>query len=249
MAMPYDLSSSYGDYCFEDHDIIVEMINDDPPELRTDVYERVGGDGSVLRSSHLGTRTITLNCRAFRDRWEDFDAVKDEISLLIASSGTRELTLRNHFGEHYVAKLVEYSEDERIGGTGIGAFTLTFTAYDPVRFGAIKSVAIPSGGAAGFLVTGNYPSDIVIKVTNAVGNSSGIWGVRFDDGDYLQVKLPTSSGTSIDIDSYTRTVKVAGNGSIVTLESNWPTLKTGEHTVTMSPGTGTATMTWQERNV
>jgi V/A-type H+-transporting ATPase subunit D len=51
----------------------------------------------------------------------------------------------------------------------------------------------------------------------------------------------------VDVDL--RTVKVAGNGTIVTLESNWPTLKTGEHTVTMSPGTGTATMTWQERNV
>jgi len=248
--MPYDISSSYGDYCFEERDIIVERIHDDPPELKVDVFDRVGGDGSVLRSAHLGERTITLECRAYRNRWREFDRVKDEMSQLLLKDGEQVLSLRNHFGEYYMARLVAFEESDRIGGTGIGQFTLTFTAYDPIRFGAKQRATVPSGGSVDIDVSGSYPATFTVSASLASRDSSTkLWGLRFDYGDFLYVSVPTTNSTSISLDSYTRLVRVSNQPSIVTLESNWPRLDAGRHTVDMTMGTGSATIEWQERNV
>lgn len=247
--MPYDISSSYGDYCFEDRDIIVERIHDDPPPLKIDSFERVGGDGSVLRSSYLGERTITLECRAYRTRWREFDRVKDEMCQLLLK-GEQVLSLRNHFGEYYLASLTAFAEDDRIGGTGIGQFTLTFTAYDPVRFGATQRATIPSGGSVNIDVSGSYPATISVNAPTASRDSSSkLWGLRFDSGDHIYTEIPTSGATSVRMDGYNRQVHVAGNPAIVTLDSNWPTLAAGRHVVEMAMGTGQATIEWQERNV
>jgi len=250
MNMPYDLSSSYGDYCFEERDIIVERIHDDLPELKADVFDRVGGDGSVLRSAHLGERKIVLECRAYRTRWREFDKVKDEMAQLLMLDGEHVLSLRNHFGEYYLARLVAFSEDDRIGGTGIGQFTLTFTAYDPIRFGSKQIATVPSGGSVDIDVSGSYPTTFTVNTNVATRDSTTqLWGLRFDDGDFLYVKIPTNGTTPVSMDSYTRQVSVANQPSIVTLESNWPFLKAGTHTVSMAMGTGPATIEWQERNV
>lgn len=249
MLMPYDISSSYGDYCFEERDIIVERIHDDPPELKVDVFDRVGGDGSVLRSAHFAERTITLECRAYRTRWREFDRVKDEMCQLLLK-GEQVLSLRNHFGEYYIARLVDFAEDDRIGGTGIGQFTLTFTAYDPIRFGAKQQATIPSGGEISIDVSGSYPTTISVNAPIASRDSTTkLWGLRFDYGDVLYVEIPTSGSTEVTMDGYTRQATVAGNPTIVTLESNWPKLAAGRHSVEMIFGTGEATIEWQERNV
>ena len=36
---------------------------------------------------------------------------------------------------------------------------------------------------------------------------------------------------------------------MITLDSDWPVLSPGPHTVRMDEGTGTATLTWQERSL
>lgn len=250
MNMPYDISSSYGDYCFEERDIIVERIHDDLPELKTDVFDRVGGDGSVLRSAHLGARTITLECRAYRTRWREFDRVKDEMAQLLMKDGEQVLSLRNHFGEYYLARLVAFEESDRIGGTGIGQFTLTFTAFDPIRFGSRQYVTISGNGAVHIDVSGSYPTTFSVRSSGVSRDgSTGLWGLRFDDGDFLYVKIPTDGYTPVTLDSYTRQVRVAGNPSIATLDSNWPTLEAGTHKVEMDMGDGSALIEWQERNV
>lgn len=248
MERPYSIGSSFGDYCFEDNDIIVEYIHDDLPEVREDLVERAGGDGSFLRSLHLGPRTIELECRAFRDRWESFDQLKDELAAVLLCGRERELSLRNHFGEYYMAHFTSFSEGDREGGRGIGAFTLTFVASDPVRYGRVREAEIPSGGSVGIDVTGTYPTNVSIRCESATGDDgSGVWGVRFDEGDFCHVEMPTSSG-SVRIDCADRSVRVNGSVSMVTLDSNWPTLAPGSHAVRMDLGTGQgAVVRWQER--
>ena len=46
MEKPYALPSSFGTYCFEDHDIIVESILEEFPEIREDMHEITGGESS-----------------------------------------------------------------------------------------------------------------------------------------------------------------------------------------------------------
>ena len=250
MEKPYALSSSFGDFCFEDNGIIIESIGDPFPEIREDMHEIVGGDGSVLRSLHLGPRTITLECRAFRDRWRDFDRMLDELAANLLVAGERTLVLRNHFGEYYVAHLSDFAQGDRDGGTGIGAFTLTFTASDPVRFGRIQEIEIPSGGTVTIDVAGTYPASVSLSAEMAVRSvGSGVWGVRFDEGDFVHVGLSSGVQSRVLIDCHDRSVRVNGAVSMITTDSFWPELMPGKHVVRMDQGTGGATLTWQERSV
>jgi predicted phage tail component-like protein len=248
MDKPYALSSSFGTYCFEDHDIIVESILEEFPEIREDMHEIVGGDGSVLRSTYLGPRTITLECRVFRDRWLDFDSVRSELSALLYTRDERELALRSHFGEHYLAHLSGMSEGDREGGVGIGAITLTFTASDPIRFGRVHEVTVPSSHTVEIDVAGTYPASVSLASDVAIKSmSSDVWGVRFDEGHPLHVKLPTGQQSRVSIDCRNTSVSVNGVTGMITLDSHWPELTPGRHVVRMDQGTGDATLTWQER--
>lgn len=248
MEKPYAISSSYGSFCFEDNDIIVESIVDELPTLKTDTVERIGGEGSVLRSAHLTERNITLECRVFKDTWQDFDRLKDQLAGMLLQSARR-LSLRNHVGEYYEAKLMGIVESERQGGTGIGALTLSFTAFDPVRFGQTKVISVGTSSQT-VAISGTYPASIEMEATGVRPDSStGLWGIRFDEGDFLHVKMSTGSTHTVVIDCYTRTVRVDGVTKIVTLDSNWPVLDAGVHTARIDLGTGTATVSWQERNV
>lgn len=249
MEKPYALSSNFGEFCFEDNDIIVESIDDGFPEIREDMHEVVGADGSVLRSYHLGPRTITLECRAFKERWRDFDRFRDELAanLLV---GERTLALRNHFGEHYVAHLTGFEPGDREGGTGIGAFTLTFTASDPIRYGRIQEVTIPSGGYVEFDVAGTYMAKVSLSANAAIrATASTVWGVRFDEGDFIHLKIPTGEQSRVVVDCHDRSVKINGATAMITPDSFWPTLTPGSHVARMDQGTGEATLTWQERSV
>jgi hypothetical protein len=71
--------------------------------------------------------------------------------------------------------------------------------------------------------------------------------VRFDDGDYLRVAIPTSSATPVEIDCESRVARVGGNVSMVTMDSDWPMLSPGRHVARNDVGTGSATLTWEER--
>lgn len=248
MEKPYGISSSFGNYCFEDNDIIVEYIHDDLPEIREDMVEIVGGNGSVLRSLHLGPRTITLDCRAFKEKWHDFDELKDELAAVLLCGTEKVLSLRNHFGEWYMAHFTGFSEGDREGGTGIGGFTLTFVASDPIRYGRIREATIPESGRLEFDVTGTYRTDISVTCPNAKrSESSKVWGLRFDDGDRLHVPIPSAMISKVEIGSNSRAVRVNGKVSMITLDSDWPVLEAGTHEVRLEQGTGDVTIRWQER--
>lgn len=248
MEKPYALPSSFGTYCFEDHDIIVESIREEFPEIREDMHEIVGGDGSVMRSTHLGPRTITLECRAFRDKWLDFDSLRSELAAMLYTRDERELALRSHFGEHYMAHLSGMEEGDREGGCGIGLITLTFTASDPIRYGKVHEVTVPSGGSVDIDVSGTYPARVALQSTVAIRSlSSGVWGVRFDEGHPLHVKIPTAQQSTIAIDCSDTSVQINGATGMITLDSHWPELTPGRHVVRMDQGTGNGRLIWQER--
>ena len=243
-----------GDLCLEDMGIVVERVHDDPPEARPNTIDVPGRDGEVLRELTYGPRDITLECRVFAPKWSDFDRVIDEISAALMDGQEHLLSVRTHPGEHYMAYLSSVMQDERIGGTGIGYLELAFVASDPWRYGREGSVTVPSGGAATFLVGGTAPAKVSVRTSYAVRSSgSSVWGVRFDEGDFMHVATGSSSYRRVVINGETRSVSVAGITSMLTLDSDWVTLAPGRHTVRMDEGTlysgGTCTVRWQERSV
>lgn len=239
-----------GDLVLEDMNIVVERVHDDPPTARAETLDIAGRDGTLLREITYESRTITLECRAFEKTWEDFETLRDVLVTYLMTHGEMKLIVRTHPDEYYIAYLQSITEGDRIGGTGIGYLELTFVASDPWRYGAERSVTVPSGGSATFLVNGNLPATASVTASAAVRSSgSTVWGVRFDEQDFVHIATGSSSSRAVEIDGASRSAKVAGAVSMITLDSNWPVLSPGAHTVRMDEGTGAATLKWQERSL
>lgn len=237
-------STTFGSVCLESLGMVVEYVHDDPPPAKLETEDVPGGVEVVGVSRDQ--MEITLDCRAILDTWADFNSLVSSLGALI---GTRaSLTTRSHPSEPYDAYLTSVTTGERVGGTGIGEITMTFVVPDHSRTGDTSTVAIPSAGSATFTVSGTASPSLVISATAAVRDpESLVWGVRFDEGAFLHVKLPTSSETAATIDCSRRVVTVGGVTSMVTLDSDWPALSKGSHSVRMDKGTGAASMTLTER--
>lgn len=243
-----DSRTVIGSMCLEDMGIVVERVHDVLPEVRATTTDVPGRRGSMLSDTTLGPRPITLECRGFRDNWQDFEKLKDELSAVLHRGGPFALYLRNHPDEYYIARFVSMDEGDRIGGTGIGYLELHFVADDPLRYGPIKSVSVGTSDAT-FYVEGSAPASVQISSTNAVRSSSSqVWGVRFDDQDFVHVGISASSATPVAIDCDERSALVNQATTLVTLDSTWPDLMPGVHTAKIDQGSGTATVTWQERS-
>lgn len=248
MQNPAKTKTTFNGKSFEDMGIVVEMVHDPMPEMREDMEEKVGQDGSYLRGLTMGPREITLECRAFEDRWSDFDSLMADIAGWLVTEGDRKMVLRSHPDHYYMAHYVSASEGERQGGTGIGGFELTFRASDPARYGERRSMVIPSGGTKFIMVGGTHGADVRISTSAARGDGSMLWGVRID-GSEIRVPASRTSNGTIVISSVDHTVTINGSPSMLTLDSDWPELQPGRHKIVQAFGTGAATISWVQRYV
>ena len=239
-----------GDLCLEDMGIVVERVHDDPPAARPETVDVPGRDGTILKAMTYEPRKITLECRAFGKRWQDFDRTVDEIAAHAMNHGLVDLSVRTHPGETYRAYLESIAPGDRVGGTGIGYFELAFTAPDPYRRGREHKVTVPSGSSVQFHVGGTAPAVVFLYAYAAVRSAgSTVWGVRFDEGEFMHVATGSSSGRTVNIDCEKRTVTVGTGTAMLTIDSDWPTLLPGSHVARMDEGTGNAVLTWVERSI
>lgn len=234
---------------FEDLGITVERVHDPIPEMREELEARPNGHGSFLNSLTMSPREITLECRYFGDRWQDFDDMMDELAAWLVTDGDREMVLRTNPDQHYMAHYRSYSEGDREGGTGIGAFELSFCASDPLRYGERRSMVVTSFARVD--VGGTDLPDMTISVQGArVGNSS-LFGMRFVGPDgverTLRVPLPDSAAHAVSLDCVGHVATVDGRVSGVTLSSDWPDFAPGRWKAYVAEGTGTATLSWTQR--
>lgn len=242
--------TSFGELSFDSLGIVVERVHDYITDLNDDSEDKDGDDGSIYRCVYIPSREITLECRAFEDRWYDFDALIDTLMVAFLSDREeRQLRVRTRPGTYYMAHFTGYDEGDRQGGTGIGAFTLTFVASDPYRYSDTENtVTISSGGTVSMNVGGTVSAMPKITANSAVRDSSTeLWGLKLDNAAYVRVRTGSSSSRKVVIDCGSRTVTVANATSMLTLDSDWFEMPPGEHSVVMDKGTGAATMTWRER--
>ena len=239
------MENSYFDgRSFESMGIVVERVHDDLAEMREDMEAKPGRHGSNVNGLTLGPKSILLECRYMGGGWADFDAMKDALAEWLVTSDDRKLVLRNHPDQYYMAHYQSYSEGDRIGGTGIGAFELTFTASDPVRYGEERACVLSGSSEAHVTIGGTERADMTIEVRNATG-SSGAWGMTIGSA---ALRVPLESGShTIVLDCTTHAVTVDGNVSGLTLDSTWPDLSPGKVPCRISQGGGTATLSWTQR--
>lgn len=239
-----------GDLVLEDLGIVVERVHDDPPTARAETQDIPGRSGTLLREITYEPRTITLECRAFEKTWDGFELLRDKLVAHLMTGAEVKLILRTHPHEYYMAHLVSITEGDRIGGTGIGYLELEFQANDPCRWGASRSVTVPSGDSVSFRIGGTLPAAISVNAEAAVRDAaSTVWGIRFDEGGFVHVATGNAAARAVSIDCDNRIVAVGTATSMLTLDSDWPTLRPGIHVARMDEGTGAATLTWTERSM
>lgn len=217
------------------------------PSLRAESEQVPGRDGSVLTSLQLDELTITAHCTLRRRYYHEWERVRMELAAAFTKMGERELTLPDEPGLYRMAT-ASLSNSVKTPLEPPVTFDVEFTCHSPVAYGIEHSVTIPSDGYVMFEVGGMLPVGVRIVAESAVRDSStGLWGVRFDDGSFLNVALASNAARKVEIDSPSRTVRVANATDMVTLDSTWPKLEPGTHAARRYLGTGTATISWIER--
>ena len=216
------------------------------PASRVEVQTVPGRRGDVVMDRTMGGRVVSFRLWAFsRDHAR---LLRDATDLATWIFESDELALSISDEDGRVRVVVPDGELDFDEYEEHGSILVSLRQPDPYcDIGDERTAVVPSGGSTTMLVRHPYPS-IRVVATSAVRNStSNVWGIRFDDGDFLHVPLPTSTAQSVEIDCARRMVKVAGSTSMVTLDSDWPSLVSGTHAVAMDQGTGAATIIWQER--
>lgn len=217
------------------------------PSLRIETEQVPGRNGEIPVSMGLETLTVTAHCTLRRRYYYEWERVRMELAVAFAKMGERVLTLPDEPGLYRMATASLTANVTTPLEPPI-TFDVEFVCHDPVAYGVEHSVTIPSGGSVQFAVDGTLPVGVRIVAESAVRDSStGLWGVRFDEGSFLHVALASNTARKIEIDTPSRTVKVANATDMVTLDSTWPTLEPGTHVARMDQGTGAATLIWIER--
>lgn len=217
------------------------------PSLRVETEQVPGRNGSVLTSLQLDELTITAHCTLRRKYYHRWERVRMELAKAFSKMGERVLTLPDEPGLYRMAT-ASLTANVTTPLEPPVTFDVEFTCHDPVAYGIERTVAIPADGYVMFEVGGMLPVGVRVEAGAAVRDSStGLWAVQFDDGSSLRVALASSAARKVEIDSVTRTVRVANATDMVTLDSTWPKLEPGTHAARRYLGTGTATLSWIER--
>lgn len=115
-------------------------------------------------------------------------------------------------------------------------------------YGEAKSITVPSGGSALFIVGGTYKTLPKIEALAAVrSTSSNVWGLVLDNSDAIKVPTGSNSARSVSVDCGTRESRVQGSVVLPTIDSDWLELEPGAHTIRNDHGSGSATVSWVER--
>lgn len=210
---------------------------------RANTFTEIGGmngarlTGSVMQQATIGVRLVMCDMDSTGRR----EAAR-RLSSMIHTDEPSRLYIGSDNGRYYMAILdgeVPFTEHVRSG-----LVELNFVTETPLLYGRERSVSVPSQGEAGFLVGGTYATRPVVEGTVTGDGSSGLWGVRLDDGDVMRIRA--GSGVTVSMDCDSRTATVSGELRLPTLGSDWLELAPGRHVLRNDVGSGACTVRWRE---
>lgn len=234
---------------FNGHNLAELFVCGDPSitvfNSRVNYDEADNRNGAVVLGRTWGSDTVSFSIGVNGSAAER----RDKLSTLAAwldVDEPKKLVLPDTPERYYMAIADGEVTPER--GIGGEIAELTFIITDPIAYGEVREITVPSGGSVSFTVGGTAPTKPIITASSAVRNSSSqVWGVRLDETDYIHVGTGTASACAIVIDCDARTLTVNNTVDIPTLDSDWFELAPGTHTCRMDNGTGAATIRFQER--
>ena len=242
---------------FDGHDLTSRFLVTDIRRPRPS-FSPTTQDNPVGGAFLLGTRpraksvSMTLWVRGDSGKRQ---ALARELASWLSADGERELAFSDDDGLVYMAVPDgETSLEPLYWGEALG---LSFLVPEPVMLGEsgraqaympLSVTELDGPVSPVVMVGGTAPARMVITSEDASRDSStGLWGVRLDDGGYARVEIPVSTPSSVTIDCVERTATVNGAPALLTLDSDWLEMPPGRHVIRLDEGHGTADVSWRER--
>ncbi len=241
---------------FVDEDVRESIL----PETIHAATDIPGADGQLFQAARLGARTIEVDVRVIRRNRRELNEVLPFVAQKLYARKPSPLYTRLHNGEYYMALLSGTVDMEKWLGTG-GA-TLTFVAYDPVRFADGERAASLAYSARDVNVLGNYPAKPVIAVDIPTA-CSYVAVSDITTGLQIRSEYPFKAGNRVvfDCTTGTETMKTAllyatrdstaPSKLAVTPQSRWFELEPGVHSIRLlAPSSAvTGRMVYAERRL
>lgn len=212
------------------------------PEFSARSENLEGADGTFFRGMALKAANVSVSLapKAGKDLQGLYDALMAKLDV----DAPKRLQFGDEGGRYRMA--VPAGLPSMHEWHDYSTITVEFMCPHPALYGETKTASL-STSASSVVVAGTYPATCKVTSSNATKSSSDLWGVRFDNRDFMRVPLASSSASSVAIDSDSRTARAAGSTTMITLDSDWVELSPGSHTVKIDQGGGTATLEWTER--
>lgn len=232
---------------FDGHDLTADYVVSDlrRPLLPRDASAQdvAGRDGQLFTGVRMATRKVSLRLTATSNDMAQRQAAARRLAAILAVGEPRPLAISID-GGLYLMAVPESGGNAKRYEDAIG-FDVAFSCYDPVFWGAERTVTVPSAGSVTFEVAGTHPARPMVSAS-AARPSSGLWGLALEDGQRLLVNTGSSASRRVVADCAARTLTVNEATALLLPEYDWLELEPGRHTLTMT-GSGAATVTYRER--
>lgn len=210
------------------------------------VEERpLSGDGAALVGRRLEPLDIAVTVRIATDSIDPRD-IQETFAVAVAGLHTEEPQPLYLTTDRYRMAILS-GETPLEFATYSAQCTLTFRCLDPVAYGDLRTLTVPSGGSLSFEVGGTYPAKPVVTASAVRSSSSLVWGLLLDNADYLRVETGSPSARQVVADCENRILTVAGSVTLPTLTSDWLSFEPGSHVLRNDQGTGAAAIEFRER--
>lgn len=222
---------------------IGRMVSRSMPVPNLGTEQVPGRDGYVPTGGELLPGSVTFRLVA-KGGEQERRAFAREIAPLVMSREPKRLEFASDGGLWCMAVPVSADFREYVAS---GVVDVEMRPIDAAMYGEERTVTVPSGGSASFVVGGTYPTQPKASANAVRSPNSLVWGLRLDGGAFVHVATGNSSARAVAIDCAARTCTVAGAQTIPTLDSDWLSMAPGEHVLAMDNGTGAATVSFVER--
>lgn len=203
-----------------------------------------GRDGAIVGGSRAAATTVSMSLYAVGGTREQRQASMRTLAAALAVREPKQLVLSDEGGLWRMAMPTD--EVPMSAFLNADSVQVAFVCPDPWLYGETRTATVPSGGSATIDVGGTAPTWPTITAS-ATGGSQGTWILTTETGSGIYAAIASGATRSLSADCAKRVVTVNQTNVMLPPSYDWPELTPGEHTLTMTQGTGAATVTWVER--
>jgi phage-related protein len=215
------------------------------PDVSPELLDVPGRDGQLPVGISIGTRSVSFRIWSFASDSGSRMAEVAWLMELLYGSGSHVLSFSDEPGLVRGVMLdgaIDYDEYEERGSTPI-----SLTMPDPYRrYSTAKTVTFSSSQAT-FTLDHAHPRMVIDAVNVLRRTSDNLWMISFDGEQELAVELPSPLAGTFHVDCETSDVVIDGAKGMIAFDSDWPELSAGTHTVQVTAGSSTATLSITER--